>query len=151
MKSTTLSVNAIYEGTVIDHILAGQALRILRLLKLESGYPITLGLNLHSSSMGLKDLIKIESVFLTEAQTAQIALFSPMATVNVIHNYEICSKYKVTLPEEIEEVLQCPNPLCITQQERISARFSILDFLDIIRLRCHFCEKIHSQEEVGWC
>ena len=148
MKEKTLSVPAICEGTVIDHIQSGQGLRILRLLKLHAAPPITLGLNLKSESMGLKDLIKVENIFLTLDQTAQIALFSPRATVNVIQNYQITTKYRVQLPRDIEEVLPCPNPCCITQMEKVPARFTILDRGGSIHLRCQFCEKVHQREEL---
>ena len=58
--SETLSVSAIKNGTVIDHISPGQALRIIQLLSLPSSkYTVTIGLNLHSKLIGIKDLIKI--------------------------------------------------------------------------------------------
>jgi aspartate carbamoyltransferase regulatory subunit len=148
LKEKTLSVTAICEGTVIDHIQSGQGLRILRLMKFHSAPPITLGLNLKSESMGLKDLIKVEQVFLSPDQTAQSSLFSPQATVNVIQNYQITSKYKVSLPETIDEILSCRNPLCVTQDERLPARFSVLDIGGRINLRCQFCEKTHLREDL---
>ncbi len=148
MKEKTLSVTAICEGTVIDHIQNGQGLRILRLMKLLSAPPVTLGLNLKSESMGLKDIIKIENVFLSSSQTAQIALFSPEATVNVIQDYQITSKYKVSLPDTVEEILSCRNPLCVTQDERLPARFAILEIRGRVHLRCQFCEKLHAREDL---
>lgn len=148
MKETMLSVTAIRTGTVIDHIQNGQGLRILRLLKIQSGDPITIGLNLKSSLMGLKDLIKIENIFLTRNETAQIALFAPRATVNVIEDYQIASKYQVELPEQIEGVLSCPNTLCITRIEKIPSSFSLVDLRGRACLRCRFCEKVHRQEEL---
>ena len=67
--SKTLSVAAIKEGTVIDHIPAGSAFIILQLLKLSTPkHRISLGLNFSSSSMGHKDLIKIENRALTEKE-----------------------------------------------------------------------------------
>ena len=106
-----LSVSAIKEGTVIDHIAMGNALKILRLLKLsEQGICVTVGLNLKSRSMGVKDLIKLESFFLSSAQAAQIAIFAEQATINVIENYKVAKKFQVEMPEVIRSVLVCPNP-----------------------------------------
>lgn len=52
METKTLAVAAIKNGTVIDHIAAGQALRIIRFLNLaEHHKQITLGLNLPSGSL----------------------------------------------------------------------------------------------------
>ncbi|HSX11573.1 MAG TPA: aspartate carbamoyltransferase regulatory subunit, partial [Chlamydiales bacterium] len=120
LKEKTLSVSAIKEGTVIDHIRAGQALKIIRLLRLNANENrVTVGLNLRSQSVGLKDIIKIENVFLTESQAAQIAIFSPQATVNVIQNYGVAKKFKVEMPEVTAAVLACPNARCITNVERV--------------------------------
>lgn len=148
MKEKILSVTAIEQGIVIDHIQQGQGVSILRLLNPCNHPPITLGLNLKSDSLGFKDLIKIENTFLSEEQTAQIALFSPKATVNIIEHYQVVSKYQVHLPEQMDSLLSCPNPFCITRTEDISSRFVILDIRGEIHLRCQFCEKIHGRDEM---
>src|ERR1051325_10381059 len=98
MKEKMLSVSAIKQGTVVDHIAAGNALKIVRLLKLAANERrVTLGLNLKSDSIGLKDLIKLENVFLSQFQASQIAVFAPQATVNVIENYRVAKKFRVQL------------------------------------------------------
>jgi len=149
MKEKTLCVSAIKEGTVIDHITAGKGLKIIRLLQLmEKEKKITIGLNLKSSSMGMKDLIKIENTFLTPSDTDHIAIFSPLATVNVIKNYTIANKFSVNMPKKIEKVLLCPNSQCITHAEHTSTLFFIEENNDMIFLSCHFCEKLFSQEEI---
>ena len=143
MLTDTLQVTAICDGTVIDHLRAGLALRILQLLKLQQER-VTIGMNLKSASMGFKDLIKIEGVFLSKDQTAQIALFSPLATVNVIQECRVIQKYKVSLPKQIDSVISCPNRLCITNHEKIPTRFSIQATPQCAILRCYFCEKTHT-------
>lgn len=149
MKETNLSVTAIRQGTVIDHIRSGQALRILHLLRLSSlPHRVSLGLNLKSSTLGLKDLIKIEDVFLSEDQTAQIALFSPNATVNVIQDYLVSHKYKVRIPSSIEGAIGCPNRLCITKMQGMHSNFQILQIQGRIRMRCRFCEKTYNRDEM---
>lgn len=144
-----LSVSAIREGTVIDHIAAGYALPIIRLLKLdELKTCVTVGLHLKSRSMGLKDLIKLEGLFLTPSQAAQIAIFSSIATVNVIEEYAVKRKFSVQLPETIASVLICPNPCCITHSEEVSTLFSVEENSHGVLLRCHFCEKQFSRHSL---
>ena len=73
MERKTLAVAAIKNGTVIDHITAGHALRIVKFFNLKSHHkPITLGLNLPSGSMEYKDIIKIEEWELMPDQANQM-------------------------------------------------------------------------------
>lgn len=145
----TLSVSAIKEGTVIDHIRPQQALKIIRLLRLnDHENRVTVGLNLKSRSMGLKDLIKIENVFLTELQASQIAIFSPKATVVVIQNYQVARKFLVSLPETISHVLACPNSRCVTNTEPFSTLFIVEENNHHVLLRCKYCEKLFSRDEM---
>jgi aspartate carbamoyltransferase regulatory subunit len=143
LTEKTLSVSAIKEGTVIDHITAGQALNLALHLKFTStGMRVTIGLNLKSDVLGLKDLIKLERVFLTEAEANRIAVFSPLATVNVIEDYKVAKKFRVTLPEKIEGLLVCQNPRCITQMEKMNTVFQVEETHCDVLLRCNYCEKI---------
>ena len=138
----TLSVSAIKEGTVIDHIAPGQAMNLLRHLKFaELGSHVTIGLNLKSNSHGLKDLIKLEGIFLTETQAQQIAVFSPHATVNVIQDYKVAKKFSVSLPAKIEALLSCPNLRCITHTEKVGTVLNVEEMNQRVLLRCKFCEK----------
>jgi aspartate carbamoyltransferase regulatory subunit len=142
LTEKTLSVSAIKEGTVIDHIAPGQALSLIRHLKFaEEGMRITIGLNLRSASGALKDLIKLEGVFLTETQASQIAVFSPMATVNVIEDYKVAKKFRVRLPERIEGLLVCPNSSCITHAEKLCTVFKVEENNRQVLLLCNYCEK----------
>jgi len=114
--SEMLSVSAIKNGTVIDHITSGQAFRILHLLSLNgSQHTITVGLNLPSQVIGTKDLIKIENRILTEDEANEIVVFSPLATINVIENFHVVNKILTRLPKTMKKVFICPNPHCITQ------------------------------------
>ena len=89
-----LSVSAIENGTVIDHIPAGQGMRIVRLLKLaDHKKKVTLGLNLPSKSLGYKDLIKVEGREISVEEANQIALFAPKASINIIRNFQIQKKF----------------------------------------------------------
>jgi len=150
MEEKTLSVSAIKQGIVIDHIRAGQALKIVRLMGFSEGKKrVTIGLNLKSKSAGLKDIIKVENYTLSEAEAAQIAIFSPLATVNVIENYKVAKKFQVVLPETIAIVLDCPNQRCITNAERTPTFFIVEENNSQIILRCKYCEKLFSRDEMN--
>jgi aspartate carbamoyltransferase regulatory subunit len=145
----TLSVSAIENGTVIDHIPPGCAVTIIHLLKLQ-GHPnqVTVGLNLKSRRLGLKDLIKIENRFLSEKEAHDIAVFAPLATLSLIRDFQVEKKIQAELPKIIEKILACPNPRCVTRHEPIPSAFSVEEFRGKVSLRCTYCEKRFAREEV---
>ncbi|MBS0649959.1 MAG: aspartate carbamoyltransferase regulatory subunit [Verrucomicrobia bacterium] len=145
----TLSVAAIKDGTVIDHIPSGQALTLIRLLKLdEKKLCATVGLRLTSKSMQYKDLIKIENYFLTDKEIHDIAVFAPKATINTIKQYKVTQKALSELPTAVERILICPNPLCITRHENIDTLFFIETFKQKIHVRCNYCEKVFERDAI---
>lgn len=147
VKQHQLQVEAICDGTVIDHIPARVGIKILKLFKLQQTHErITMGLNLPSSALTFKDLIKIENVYLTEAQANQLALYAPRATVNQIKDYNVVNKLTITLPEEIIGVFSCPNSNCITHGEPVDSRFTVKGKDQQLQLQCHYCEKVFSRE-----
>jgi len=150
MKEKTLFVSAIEEGTVIDHIEPGAALKIVQLLHLSNPtHPVTIGLGLKSRSLGKKDLIKIDQLFFNEEQCSQIALFSPHATINIIQNYAVLKKFKVQMPDHIQAILTCPNPCCIGHFEQIPTLFHVEGTDEKVLLRCKYCEKLFYKEEMS--
>lgn len=145
----TLSVTAIEHGVVIDHIPAGQAVKLLNLLGLVSHKnTITLGLNLQSKHHGLKDIIKIEARHLTDNNLHEIAILAPNATINVIENYKVVKKIQDSPPKEIEGLLDCPNKNCITNNDSAASHFYVNNHADKIVLLCKFCEKEFSRDEL---
>lgn len=145
----TLSVSAIEHGVSIDHIPAGQAIRIVTLLGLASHKnKITIGLNLQSKQQGLKDIIKIQNRKLSEQEQHEVALIAPNATINFIENYQVIKKIKTSPPEYIVDHMRCPNPTCITNQDPMSSYFYVKQSNGCIRLICKFCEKSYAREEV---
>lgn len=144
-----LSVAAIDEGTVIDHIPSGKSILLLRLLKLENkGYQITLGLNLPSSRLKAKDLIKIKDWEMSPIEAAKIAIISPVATINIIHDYKVFHKFAVTLPATIEHTVSCPNPCCITNYEHSPCYFYVKPHKNEILLTCKYCEQSFYQSDI---
>lgn len=153
MSETTndkLLVEAIANGTVIDHIAPGQAMNILRLFNfLGKHNHITVGFNLRSSDMGYKDIIKISDVTFSPSETEQLAILAPDATVNSIKDFKVVDKYKLRLPSEIKGAFKCPNSNCITHvEEGATPRFRIFKEDGKVMMRCHYCERVFARKVV---
>ncbi|GAA4899713.1 aspartate carbamoyltransferase regulatory subunit [Ferrimonas pelagia] len=149
-KDNKLQVEAIKNGSVIDHIPAHSGIKVLRLFQLhQTQNRVTIGLNLPSSVQGLKDLIKIENVFIDEELANQLALLAPNATVNRIEDYEVTKKLTLSLPQKVNRVFQCPNSNCITHSEPVDTSFAVIAKNDSIKLKCKYCEKAFSRESVA--
>lgn len=145
----TLSVSAIKDGTVIDHIRAGDALRVIHLFRLlDAKNMVTLGLNLPSRRLGLKDLIKIENRVFSKNEANEIAIFIPEATINIVKNFEVIEKIATELPPTISNIFRCPNPKCITHNERAESIFYVEEQGKKVKLICHYCEKAFDRDQV---
>jgi aspartate carbamoyltransferase regulatory subunit len=141
-----MTVQAIKNGTVIDHIPAALTLKVVQTL---SGLEdmVTIGINFPSGRMGKKGVVKIAGKELTKKEVNKIAIFAPLATVNIIKNYKITRKLKVELPAELVGVVGCSNPNCITNHESVQTRF-YTKHGEHTELRCHHCERLTLIEEV---
>lgn len=141
MTSKKLQVEAIQNGSVIDHIPIHQAIKILSFFKFtKTNEKITIGLNLPTHSGKSKDLIKVENTFISDAQANQLALFAPDATINQIKDFTVVNKFQVQLPDSFIGVLSCPNSNCISHNEPVNTRFYVQN-KDNLTLKCHYCEK----------
>ncbi|WP_105900816.1 aspartate carbamoyltransferase regulatory subunit [Vibrio gangliei] len=146
-KQTQLQVEAIKNGTVIDHIPASIGIKVLKLFEMDnSKEKVTIGLNLPSSALGHKDLLKIENTFITEEQAQKLALYAPHATVNQIEEYQVVKKLALTLPKVVTDVFNCANSNCITHNEPVASSFTVIEKANDIRLKCKYCEKSFSRE-----
>ena len=137
-----LVISKIREGTVIDHINAGKALLVLRILGISPGSreTVTMAMNVPSKKMGKKDIVKVEGKFISEEELNKIALIAPKATINLIKDYEIQKKFKVSLPRVIEGILTCPNRNCITNsREPITPKFHVFVENDVVAAKCYYC------------
>ncbi len=149
MAKKILSVAAIKDGAVIDHITAKQGLRIVRILELaKAGRTVTIGLNLPSKTHGKKDIVKVEGRPLTDEEASRIAVLAPHASINTIKEYEIVDKTAVTVPDILHGVIICPNPTCITNHEAAARSYRTATEGSKVSLTCRFCERIFSLEEI---
>ncbi len=143
-----LKVTAIENGTVIDHIPANNVFKVIRILNLENNrHQVLFGDNLESQKYGKKGIIKVSNTFFAPDEINKIALVAPTATLIVIRNFKVADKSKVEVPDQINNIVKCFNPGCITNHENISTRFKVID-KGQLRLQCHYCEKITAKNNI---
>lgn len=133
-------VTALRNGTVVDHLNPGMALKALQVLGVPKDGAALLGIHLVSAKMGRKDILKLENVELGPTDVARLAVFGPHATVSLIRDFKVLRKVHVELPDVITGILRCPNPNCVTNHERIETRFDV-EARSPIRVRCRYCER----------
>ena len=139
-NGTELRVKKIENGTVIDHIPKGRALAVLRILGIRypTDFIVSVVMNVPSGKYGTKDVVKIENRELTEDELNKIALIAPEATINIIRSYKVARKFKVELPDHIENVVKCANPACITNtREPVKPTITVIKKSPVI-LRCDY-------------
>ena len=142
-----IQVSALPRGTVIDHLRNGTGLRVLKMLGLLTDGAVAIGLNLDSSKLAQKDLIKIENRELTQEEVNKIALLSPEATLSIIRDFQVVEKIRPKLTDEMTDVIRCQNPSCISNQEEIKSRFHRVAE-EPLRVRCYFCERASGGDEI---
>ncbi|MBT3754683.1 MAG: aspartate carbamoyltransferase regulatory subunit [Candidatus Cloacimonetes bacterium] len=142
-----IKVNAIKNGTVIDHISAGKILKVIDILNLTGNNTVMVGMNLSSNKIGKKDIIKIENRELSKQEVNSIALIAPSATLIIINDFEVVSKASLDMPEYVEEHIICPNPKCITNSEEIPSKYYISN-TEFATANCLYCEKKYLVEDL---
>ena len=149
--SEGLLVRRIRDGTVIDHIPAGRALAVLRILGItgREGLRVAVVMNVESRRLGRKDIVKVEGRHLSSEEVNRIALIAPSATINIVKDYRVIEKTRVKLPSVIEGIIACTNPTCITRKpgEPLRPRFRLLAEHPL-RLQCMYCGTIMDEEDV---
>ena len=137
-----LNVDQIKNGIVIDHIKAGQGIRIFNWLGLDKApYNVAFVVNANSARLGRKDIIKIDNTL--EINFDILGLIDPNITVNIIEDEKITGKIKIQLPQRVEDVLTCKNPRCITSTEKVPHIFNLCDPAQKT-YRCEYCDEIRS-------
>lgn len=150
MPEAQLLVRRIKDGTVIDHIDPGMALIVLKALNItgKEGNVITVALNVPSSKLETKDIIKVENRLLESGETNKLALLAPKATVNIIQDYKVIEKRKVELPDKFVGIFRCSNPKCVTNSKE-----EVVPIIDVIdkanqTLKCEYCSRILNVNEL---
>ncbi|MBQ0166464.1 MAG: aspartate carbamoyltransferase regulatory subunit [Treponema sp.] len=137
-----LNVNTIKNGLVIDHIRAGTGPRIFSWLGLDKAdYCVALIMNVESKKSGTKDIIKIDNII--NIDYSVLGFIDPNITVNVIMDEHIARKITLSLPERVENIIQCKNPRCITSTEKYVPHVFRLVDRKRAEYRCEYCDNLY--------
>ena len=143
-----LKIPLIKNGTVIDHITAGYAVKVLHILGIpkSSSSIVSVAMNV-KSKLGKKDIVKVENRELDPHEVNKIALIAPKATINFIRDYAVTKKHRVKLPDELIGIVSCSNPTCVSNaKEPVKSRF-IVTKKDPPIIKCYYCER--EPEEIA--
>lgn len=134
-----MNIDSIQNGVVIDHIGAGEAMRLYDLLGLDDiDVSVAIIKNVISKKMGKKDIIKIDGEVPINFDV--IGFVDPMATVNIIKNGIRIEKKNIEMPEKLVNVIKCKNPRCITScEQELQHIFKLTDKKNKV-YRCIYCE-----------
>jgi len=134
-----MNIDSIKNGIVLDHIKAGNSLKVCDLLSLDQlDCPVAIIRNVKSNKMGKKDIIKIDSPI--DINLDVLGYIDPDITVNVIKSGIIVDKHHLELPYKIVNVIRCINPRCITSTEQELDHIFRLSDKEKRIYRCIYCE-----------
>ncbi len=144
-------VTAICNGTVVDHIPAGRAIKVLRMLRLDIGRsnPISMVMNVPSAKLGRKDVLKIEDRELSQEELDRLALIAPAASVAIIRNYSVAEKLKAELGKDLVNIARCSFWNCITQNARepLPHKLRVVN-IEPLEIRCSYCGRGQDMDEI---
>ena len=145
-----MMIKAIENGTVLDHIPPKMLANIISVLKLNDlAVPWTVGNNFQSKKAlgGTKAFIKVTDYYFKKEDLYLVSLFAPNATVNIIESSTVV-KHKIEIPSQVEKLLKCMNPTCITNKpgEPFETSLAVSKTESgLPQLICKYCQKISTQ------
>lgn len=137
-----LEVKGIQNGVVIDHIKAGNGIKLFnKLITQMSTEASVLLMNVESKAMGKKDIIKLENVF--EIDLNLLGLIDKNITVSVIRDAKVVDKMTTQVPKVVSGLFACHNPRCITNSDVCAtASFKLYEQNGSAEYICDYCEEI---------
>ena len=134
-----MNIDSIKNGIVIDHISAGQGMKLYELLGLDQlDCTVAILKNVSSEKLGKKDIIKIDEAI--DMDFNVIGYAAPGVTVNIIKDGKLADKRSIAMPETMTNVIRCKNPRCITSVEQeLDHVFKLADREKRV-YRCLYCE-----------
>ena len=134
-----MNIDSIRNGIVIDHIKAGNAMKLYELLGLgDLDCAVAIIKNAASDKMGKKDIIKIDADIHPNLDV--IGYIDPDATVNIIRDGELVEKKNIPAPKRLVNVIRCKNPRCINSVEQELDQIFVLTDPANKTYRCLYCE-----------
>ena len=141
-----LNISGIHEGFVLDHIKAGDSLKIYHDLNLDKlDCTVAIIKNAKSNKMGKKDIIKVECP-IKALDLDILGFIDHNITVNVIQGDKIVAKKALSLPKEVKNVIKCRNPRCITSIEQELDQIFVLTEEEKEVYRCKYCEEKYTNQ-----
>ncbi|MBP3704578.1 MAG: aspartate carbamoyltransferase regulatory subunit [Clostridia bacterium] len=141
-----LNIDSIQNGIVIDHIKAGNGMRIYELLELgRLDCCVAIIKNARSTKMGRKDIIKIEGDININFDV--LGFIDNNITVCTIRDGVLVDKKNIVLPKRLKNVVKCKNPRCITSTEDGVDQVFVLCDEKAHRYRCLYCEQEYKSHE----
>lgn len=132
-----MKIDEIENGYVLDHISAGNGMRVYEALGLDKlSCQVAIIQNAKSEKLGVKDIIKVNE--LIDLNLDVLGFIDSNITVNVIKN-GVAEKVTLTVPQKIVNIVKCTNPRCISNvEDNINFEFVLTD--DKGTYRCIYCE-----------
>ena len=97
-------IGQIRDGIVLDHITAGNGIRIYDILGLgKLDCTVAMIKNADSSKMGKKDIIKVGQVI--DLDFAVLGYIDPGITVNIIRDGKLLKREHLSLPERVTGII----------------------------------------------
>lgn len=166
-RKDSKKVRDIESGVAIDRLLPYSSMLALRLLGIhyEVGDPKTASqdaiiiplMGVPSSKLTekysrptKKDVLKIEGddrlIRLVKENSGYLALISQDITITEIRGWEISNKYNPEVPDEIENILNCPRHNCIAHEpkpqgsnDHYTPNFFVVEREPELILECSYC------------
>ena len=132
-------IGQIRDGIVLDHITAGNGIRIYDILGLgKLDCTVAMIKTADSSKMGKKDIIKVGQVI--DLDFAVLGYIDPGITVNIIRDGKLLKREHLSLPERVTGIIKCKNPRCITScEQELEQEFRLTDRENKV-YRCVYCD-----------
>ena len=132
-------IGKIEDGIVLDHIKAGQGMKLYNILGLDKlDCEVALIQNAHSEKLGRKDILKIDKII--DVNLDAVGYVDPGITVNVIRGGKLAKRSHLEAPEEVVGIIKCKIPRCITTiEQELPQVFQLTDRENRV-YRCKYCE-----------
>ena len=146
MTERVRQVEAIENGTVIDHIPNHATLKVAQVLAGDEDR-LFIGNNLPSKQLGHKGVVKIAGRELSSEDISRLAIIAPEATISFIRNYKVVGKQQIPVPDRFKALAQCLNPNCVTNHEPCATDFKVIEGSPL-RVTCSYCERHFDGREL---
>ena len=140
-------VEAIANGTVIDHIPSDMTLKVAHLLS-DAEDQVFIGMNLRSTRIGRKGVVKISNREIVGKAASSLALIAPSATICIIRDYAVVAKHQISTPAIFTDIARCANPNCVTNHEKCGTRFNVMS-QNPLTVRCQYCERTFDATDLS--